>query len=159
LEDSAAGAHVTADVDNRITVPRELCDCVPWLEGTEDLQAWMLLIAPGRYRLLSDEQVQNDPQLEPVRSLLLGGRSVAFAEATSAEDSSRAAIVARLVKTRISPYKPRWRISFPKAFSVFVPPDCDPKAFSILMSLEGYLEIWYTGALRKEVFLPLNSQR
>jgi len=151
--------HVTADVDNRITVPKELCDCVPWLQGTEELEAWILLIAPGRYRLLSDEQVQNDPQLEPVRSLLLGGRSASLVEPTFALESRRAVIVAKLLKAKIAPYKPRWRITFPKAFSVFVPPDCDPKAFSILFCLEGYLEIWYTDVLRKEVFLSLNSQQ
>jgi hypothetical protein len=118
----------------------------------------VLLLAPGRYRLLSDEQVQQDPLLEPVRSLILDGKSVDRTGPTIAEETRFAAVVARLVPTQIAPPGPGWRISFPKAFDVFVPSDCNPKAFSIIFCSEGYLEIWYTDVLRKAVFLPLGIQ-
>jgi hypothetical protein len=125
------------------------------MRGEETLQAWLLLLTDGRYRLLSDEQVQNSPLLEPVRLLVLEGKSAALTDPTYADEQKRAAIVARLVPTTIAPPKPGWRISFPKAFEVFVPPDCDPNAFSILFSLEGYCEIWYTDVLRKVGTLSL----
>jgi hypothetical protein len=54
---------------------------------------------PGRYRLLTDDQVKNDPQLEPVRLLITEGKVPSVAEATSAEEPGRAAIVVRLLPT------------------------------------------------------------
>jgi hypothetical protein len=152
-------AHVTADAYNRITVPKDLSDRISWIRGTTAIQAWILLLVPGRYRLLSDEQVESDPILEPVRSLILDENLISATEPTRAEDLRRAAIVARLVQATLAPPGPGWRISFPKAFNVFVPPECDLKAFSILFSLEGYLEIWYTDVLRKAVVLPLGGQQ
>jgi len=156
--DAYIPVHVTADTYGRITVPKHLSDCIPWLRGTENPQAWIFLIAASRYRLLSDEEVQSDPQLEAVRSLVLEGKSAAVTEPTFAEESRRAAIVATLVQATIAPFKPGWRISFPKGFNVFRPPECDPNAFSILLSLEGYLEVWYTDVLRKAA-LPLEGQQ
>jgi len=156
--DPLTPAHTTSDTSNRITLPKYLSDCLPWLQGTETLEAWIFLLALGRYRLLSDEQVQSDPQLEPVRSVILDWKSVVPTEPTYGEEAKGAAIIARLLPTIIAHPKPGWRISFPKAFDAFVPPDCDRKAFSILFSLEGYLEIWYTDVLRKAAFLPLNSK-
>ena len=150
--------HTSADASNRITLPKYLSDCLPWIQGTESIEAWILLVAPGRYRLLSDEQVQNHPRLEPVRSLILERKSASASEPTQAEAMGRAALVVRLLPTTITPPKPGWRIAFPKAFDPFAPPECDRKAFSVLFSLEGFLEIWYTDVLRKAVSLPLESR-
>jgi len=157
--DALIPAHTIADASNRIALPKHLSDRVSWIRGTESLQAWILLLTLGRYRLLSDGQVQSDPQLEPVRSLILEGTPAGASEPTHAEEPRCAAIVARLVPTLIAPPGPGWRISFPKAFDVFVPAGCDRKAFSILLSLEGYLELWYTDVLRKAAVLPLDSEQ
>ncbi len=151
--------HTTADTYNRIAIPKEMSDCVSWLNSAERFRVWLLLLEAGRYRLLSDEQVQNDPQLEPVRSLIVEGKSAEVTDPTFAEELKRDVMVARLVQTTIAPFNLGWRISFPKAFTVFLPPDCDPKAFSILFTLEGYLEFWYTDVLRKASFLPLGSRQ
>jgi len=150
-------AHVTADEYDRVTVPPHLSRCIPWMQGTATLSAWVLLIAAGRYRLLSDEEVERHPQLEPLRSLVLEGKPAVATEPTSANSSAEASKAARLIPTKIAPFKAGWRISFPDAFRVFRPRDCDPRAFSILISFQGYLELWYTDALRQQVFLPLDG--
>jgi hypothetical protein len=147
--------HLTADTYGRITMPKLYSDAERWIQGTESLQAWLLLVSQGRLRLLSDDQVQRDPLLEPVRLLVLEGRPAALTEVTFTEEPKRAALVARLLPTVVSPPGPGWRISIPKAFDIFAPSDSDAKAFSILMSLEGYLEIWYTDVLRRAGILPL----
>jgi hypothetical protein len=149
--------HVGADTSNRITLPRHFSDRIIWLQGMEPIRAWLLLITIGRYRLLSDEQVQNDPLLEPVRLLVLEGKSTAEVAPTFAEDTKRAAIVARLLPAMVAPPPPGWRVSFPRAFDVFAPLDCDRKAFSMILSLEGYWEIWYTDVLRGAAALPLQK--
>lgn len=148
-------SHVTADTYGRPTIPQHLSDGISWLRGTETLQAWLLLIELGRYRLLSDEQVQADSLLEPVRHLILEGEPAIATDPTDATELRLAAMVARLMPTAVAPHKPGWRLSFPKAFEAFAPPEVDQHAFSILLSLEGYLEIWYTDVLRKAALSPL----
>jgi hypothetical protein len=150
-------AHITADFANRIALPKHLSDRIPWLMGKESIQAWLLLVTPGRFRLLSDDQVKSDPQLEPVRSLIVDGKSAVAAEPTCSEEPTDAAIVARLVPALIAAPGPGWRISFPKAFELFVPREGNAKAFSIIFSLEGYLEIWCTDVLRRALSSHLFS--
>jgi hypothetical protein len=150
--------HVTADKYGRITLPKQFSDRLPWLTGSDEIQAWLLLLSLGRFRLLSDEQVQNDPLLEPVRSLVFDGKPEVTAEPTHADDPKSALIVARLLRAPIKP-KQGWRISFPSAFDVFRPPECDEKAFSLVFSLDGYLELWYTEIVRKVGVLPLKGKQ
>jgi hypothetical protein len=154
--------HTSLDPDNRIALPKHVCDRILWMTGT-NVQAWLLLLAPGRYRLLSDEQVQDDPQLEPVRLLILEGKPAVVSEPTYSKDLKEEAIVARLVPIAVAQHKQNqsWRISLPRELlRAFAPPDCgDPKAFSILLSLEGYWEIWYTDVLRRTAFSASGSSR
>lgn len=149
-QDPLIPVHLRSDAANRITLPKDFSGRTPF-QGAKSFQAWLLLLTPGRYRLLTDEHVQSDQQLEPVRSLVLEGKSSMATEPTCAEETKRAAIVARLVPTTIAPQGPNWRITFPKAFDPFVPLDCDARNFSILFSLEGYWEIWYTDVLRRSI--------
>jgi len=150
--------HTSLDPDNRITLPKHFSDQIPWMTGT-DVRAWLLLLAPGRYRLLSDEHAENDPQLEPVRLLFLERKPAFVSEPTYSKGLNDEAIVARLVPITPAQHKQSqsWRISLPRELlKAFAPSDCgDPKAFSILLSLEGYWEIWYTDVLRRAAFSPL----
>jgi hypothetical protein len=151
--------HTDTDAYGRLTIPTHVSDHIIWIKGTESLRAWLFLIELGRYRLLSDDQVQNDRHLEPIRALVLEGRSAILTEPTHAIALERAAMVARLVPITISPPKPGWRFTFPKAFDAFAPPECNRAAFSILLSLEGYLEIWYTDVLRRAGLLPWDGHQ
>ncbi|SRR6266705_4048556 len=140
--------HTKVDASNRITVPEHFSNRIPWMKSGE-VRGWLLLVGEGRYRLLSDEQVMGDPELEPVRQLILEGKSAAVAAPTSIADPYDSALVARLTPVKITPPGPGWRISFPKALEVFLPENCNRKKFSILFSLEGYWEIWYTDKLTR----------
>jgi hypothetical protein len=145
--------HTKSDA-GRISVPKQFSEHVSWLTGTDTVQSWILLLNPGRYRVLSDEQVLADAYLQPIRALLLEGTPVVPTGASSSERSENVAVVAKLVPISISPPEssgPGWRISLPKVFDEFVPEGCDPKAFTVLFSLEGYLEIWNTEVLRRAV--------
>jgi hypothetical protein len=142
------------DDRNRLNIPKHFSEKIPWLKGDESVLGWLWLLTPGRYRLLSNEQVQSDPKLEAIRELLLQGTPITPTEATVAEKSERAAVVARLAPVLIaapSTGGPNWRIPFPKLFGEFVPAECNPIAFTILFSPEGYFEIWHTQVLRTAV--------
>jgi hypothetical protein len=137
-----------ADSSNRITLPNHISERISWMTGA-DLRAWLWLVEHGRYRLLSDAQVESDPQLEPIRQLILEGTSASVAEPTRAQETVEAAMVARLVPISIAHPKPGWRFSLPKELDAFRPPGCNPKDFFILFSADGYWEIWYKDVLQK----------
>jgi len=148
--------HVDCEPGQRILVPQHFSKHVSWMRGANAIQCWLYLIEPGRYSLLSDQNLKDDAHLESVRDLLVEGE-VPAAEPTQAEGISKAAIVARLARTTISPHRASstdeasWRLTFPKVFEIFAPPDYTPTKLSVMVSIEGYLEIWYTDLLRKAV--------
>jgi len=156
--ESFAPAYASPDPDNRISLPKHFSDRIPWMIGTS-VRAWLLLLASGRYRILSDDQVQSDPRLESVRLLILEGTPAVVCEPTYTKSLVDEAIVARLIPITIALHKQsqHWRISLPgELLKSFAPPDCgDPKALSIVLSLAGFLEIWYADVLRKAALSPL----
>src|SRR3954469_15945419 len=109
--------HTKSD-SGRVSIPKHFSEHVPWIAGAgasaDALQAWVLLLSPGRYRLLSDAQVQSDPYLRPVRLLILEGLPVSPMGPSSAEEAEQVAIVAKLVPVSIAPPEasgPGWRVS------------------------------------------------
>ena len=146
-------AHATFDLDgNRIPLPKHLSDRLSWLTGSEAVPAWLWMISPGRYRLLSEKQVDSDPMLQPIREFMLRQELIPNEDPTVSTNLQEASVVARLQPTQLKLNKAYWRLSFPAALDEFVPSGCDRKKFSILLSLSGYLEIWYTEILRAALF-------
>jgi hypothetical protein len=153
MNPAALVAHVTFDPDgNRIPLPKHLCDRLPWLSGSEPRSAWLWMISPGRYRLLSEEQVKTDPHLESLRDFMFQQQLVPTADPSMSKGPNETSIVARLHPTELKVNKSYWRLSFPAVLDEFIPLNCDQKKFSILLCLDGYLEIWYTEILRAAVF-------
>jgi hypothetical protein len=151
-------ATVTVIADDRITLPTHLAGRLPWLSGNESIEGWLLLVAEGRYRLLSNQQVQSDPQLEAIHAHVTGKKSLAGDEPTSAQEATKAAMVVRLIPIKVNPHGSGWRISTPKLFRAFAPPGCSAKDFTVFGALDGYLEIWYTDVLRKAASVPLPAE-
>jgi hypothetical protein len=85
-------------------------------------------------------------------------QSIPLGGATEAKSSEESAITAMLVPAQLKFSKSYWRLTFPTLLEEFIPSDCDKKKFSIVLSLEGYLEIWYTQTLRNAVFSARNSR-
>jgi len=137
--------HSPLPADNRLTLPKHFCDRLSWMNG-EVSEAWLFVLEPGRNRLLSDENVQNDPQLEPVR--LLQEQTVAPSRPSQAKPLRDAAIIAQLISVTIDLHRGSWRILIPEEMAALAPPDVNPRDLSILMP-EGYIEIWYRDVLRR----------
>jgi len=149
--------HTSPAIDNRVTLPKQFCDRFAWITGKE-VQAWLFLPELGRYRLLSDNDVENDPQLEPVRLLILEEKSAVSTQPSRAKHTRDAAVVARLIPITIDHHKGSWRILFAEEWAALAPADCNPRALSILIP-EGYLEIWYTDVLRRALAPPWQNQQ
>jgi hypothetical protein len=155
---TSEGQHLfrlIADGFDRLALPKQLSSRIPWLSGDQPLKAWLVLISAGRYRLLSDDQVGENPHFESLRSLIMGTSAGGASDPAIAQEDARSALTARLLSVVVSPPKPAWRVSLPKAIKIFEPPNCDTNDFTILLAADGHWEIWYTDVLRAAAFLPL----
>ena len=146
-------AHATFDSDGRrIPIPKHLSDRLQWLSGSEPVPGWLWMISAGRYRLLSDDQVKADPQLESLHSFIHQQELVPTVNPSASTTLQETCVIARLQPTQLKLNKSYWRLSFPPALDEFVPSGCDKRSLSILLSPHGYLEIWYTEILRTSLF-------
>lgn len=139
--------------DGRIPIPQKFSDRVRWISGTEQLRVWLLMLLPGRFRLLSDSQVQGDGTLSEIRSAIMDGPAELAGSAVGFESSERAAMIGRLIPVNLAPPGPCWRLTLPKPV---LPDDKDRRRFVFLFSL-GYLEIWLLDVYKAAQALPLDS--
>jgi hypothetical protein len=146
-------AHATFDPDGkRIPIPKHLSDRLEWLSGSEPVAAWLWMVSAGRYRLLSNEQVMADPELEALHNFIHQQELVPSIKPSASTTVEETCMIARLQPTQLKLNKSYWRLSFPPALDELVPSGCDRKSLSILLSPHGYLEIWYTEILRTALF-------
>lgn len=157
-DDPLVPEHMQVSIDNRFTLPRRFSDALEWIKGPE-VTAWLFLLELGRYRLLSDEDVQNDPLLESVRALILQEKPFEKAKASCAESSGDALIMVRLIPISIRSHKGSWRMPFLEEWGALAPVDCNPRTISVFISPKGFLEIWYTDLLRRVLTPAWKNQR
>src|SRR5579863_10020933 len=97
---------VKIGTDGRFTLPQAYCEKLLWVRGEEPLVVWLLMILPGRFRLLSDSAVVNDPKLAQVRALIVTGSTEVDAPATVFDTNEQASLVGRLIPTTLTPPRP-----------------------------------------------------
>lgn len=124
----------------RIRLPHDLVQRLPWLIGSGNLEAWLLVLEPGRYRLLSPEQVQMSSQL---RSLLELNTEIGSVDASvdpiDAETAEAAAMRTRLWPTTLNPHSGgAWRLTLP----THLPPILKNGVIVYVLSSDGYVEVW-----------------
>lgn len=149
--------HLQVPLDSRVTLPKSFCQRLEWIVGKE-VEAWLYLVEPGRYRLLSDQDAEADPQLEAIRARILQESPVMRGQPSHAKQTRDAADIARLIPITIDSHKGSWRIPFGEELASLAPTDCNPRTLSMLMP-DGYLEIWYTDVLRKALDAPWRTDR
>lgn len=157
LSEPAIAVHQKADVSNRILIPKHLSQRIAWLNGSNSISAWLWLVSAGRYRLLSDDEVRSDIALEPLRSLLLEGKSAIEAQSTYRDSAANASTVIRLSPINVTPPGPGWRFQFPRVFEPFIPAGGEDKEYSVVYALSGHLEIWHTISLREALLSSLHE--
>jgi hypothetical protein len=138
---------LTLDSSSRLTLAQWLVRRIGWIQGTESITAWLWMISPGRFRLLQDSEVAEDPQLSEIRELLNEGKVGLKRDLTEAVADEEAAMVARLLRVTIAPNLKVWRLRLPKIFAELAAGGRDVKKVSVMFSLEGYWEIWLTELL------------
>jgi hypothetical protein len=143
----------SADPGRRITIPQRYCERLPWIRGGETLSVWLLMLLPGRFRLLSDPEVEKDPRLREIRSVIVGGPEVSDTPPSVFEPSEQAASIGRLIPATLAPPGPSWRLTLPKQISI----EDENRRRVVLMFSMGYMEIWFLDIYNAAIAAPLDS--
>jgi hypothetical protein len=145
----SAAIYAPLSIDDRLTLPKHFCDRLSWLleKGEKTIEAWIYVLEPGRFRLLSDTEVESDTLLEPLRTFVLDSQSLPPTNPSTADSSQEAAAVARLIPVTVEHHRGSWRMLLPEEAAALCPNNCDPRSLAFFMP-DGYLEIWYSDFLR-----------
>lgn len=141
----------------RIYLPSQIVENAeqPRLAGEEPLECWLLVVTPGRYRLVAR------PPGAPAGDL---SRILSQIEEVTApgdvldrtQNNARDGIPARLIPCRVTPPKPGWRINFPKEALALVP-HTEDRSFVFVMIVAGFIEIWFPDTLRRALSGPIRE--
>jgi len=149
----------TVDIAGRVRLPDACAAQLDWLQGKDAIHAWLLVVGLGRYRLLSDKQVRESARLNVVAERVSSHpQPDQEIEPFQAEDSSSAALAARLLQVRLSPLGPGWRLTLPKdRLGLFGRPATKTDNTVYLLFSDGYLEIWSVDHLIESIQAPLDQ--
>jgi hypothetical protein len=141
-------------VGDRVRLTPELVDKAR-LSGSKPINCWLLVVTPGRYRLLrSPEGTATDDLSRILQQIEEAGATGEVLEGT--ENNEQAGIRARLIPCVVSPRGPGWRIHFPKAAKQLASEKGEP-SHVFAFSVAGFVEFWFPDALRKAVSVPMSE--
>src|SRR6266566_3406889 len=104
---------------DRLNIPAHLVETAG-LVGTARIECWLLVVKPGRYRLIPKSKADIDEDLPRILNQIQEvGRPGSVLDGT--ENNEEPAIRARLIDCVASPPGPCWRITFPKEATQLVP--------------------------------------
>jgi len=125
------------------------------LAGSTQVECLLLVITPGRYRLLRrpTRAAAGDLSkiLHKIEEVELAGDIL-----ESAENNAQAAIAARLIRCIASPPGPGWRITVPKEARKLAA-EKEQASFVFLLIVSGFVELWFPDTLRKAVSVPISE--
>jgi hypothetical protein len=152
MEDCDFGPSLAKTDAGRIAIPARFSKRILWLrEDEKALTVWLLMLHPGRFRLLSDPEVQADVEIASIRSLIVDGPAKPEIPPTVFEPPERAARTGRLIQTNLSlTSSSGWRLSIPKLLAL------KEETFVLLFSL-GRLEIWLLEVYSAALVPPLST--
>jgi hypothetical protein len=140
----------------RVTLPQPFAKRVGWITGDQSHKGWMLVGGPGRCRLLSAAEVDNDPNLQSLRNRIAAEVAAPNPDSLEFQDETLAGLALRLVPVEIKPRPPGWRLALPTPIAAIMqirPQESDVAA----VFLQDHIEFWTIGTLRASVTTPLTQ--
>jgi hypothetical protein len=135
---------------DRIPVPAHLIKLATrsQLTGKALTECWLLVIKPGRYRLVVEKSDVEDILQQ------IGDTQAPGDVLEGVQDDAGDSVSARLIPCTASPRGPLWRVHVPKEARGLV---VGEKAFVYLLIRAGYLELWFPDVLRAALSKPLSE--
>ncbi len=142
------------DQDNRILVPQSALKHVTWIAGSQPLKAWLLVGSPGRCRLISQGEFEDDASCQSLRASIEAEKARPIGSIIEFRDEAFVALELRLIQIEITPPGPGWRLTLPKALTAIM--QIRPKESSVAVLLrQAQIEIWTLDTLRASFGVPL----
>jgi len=141
----------------RILLPKQIVENAEHsrLAGKDPVECWLLVVTPGRYRLIP----QPTGTLPDDLSRILGqiAETAAPGEVLDRTQSNPLdGIQGRLIPCNVSPPQPGWRVNFPKEAKELVSGKED-RSFVYVMIVAGFIEIWFPDTLRRALSGPISE--
>ena len=141
---------------SRLPFPKHLTDRIEWLAHEKaDTDAWLLAIDEGRFRLLSTEEVAANAHLDTLRQLVVEGKLEARNEPTFVLPPENASMPAVSDAGFAEDALLGLENVDARCVKLFLPQYYSPDDWSMILSVEGFWEIWNTRTLRKALSVPL----
>jgi len=144
---------VAVGKDLRIKLPESLLRQVNWIVGKQPVNGYLLVGSLGRCRLLPTTEVDNDPNLQALRTRIAAELSTA-SSALEFRDEAAVALPLRLVQVRITPPPPGWRLALSGPIAAIMQIRPGESEIATLF-VQGYIELWTIEMLRSSVSTPL----
>jgi hypothetical protein len=121
------------------------------LGGAARVDCFLLALKAGWYRLVTEETTELSAILRKIEETVAPGDLL-----DGTDSDERSAIPARLIPCSASPHLSGWRIHIPKEAKGLAADGADAKFVFLVMSA-GYVDLWFPGALREAVSVPISE--
>jgi hypothetical protein len=139
---------------DRIRIPADFVEAAR-LSGEVPIQFWLLVISPGRYRLLKRTIPTGTGDVQRVVSLIDEVKEPG-GELDGTDNNTEAAVVGRLIPCVASPRGPGWRIDIPKVIKKLTS-EKEAPSFVFLLIVAGFVELWFPDTLREAMSVPISQ--
>jgi len=147
---------IAVSKDLRINLPQSLLQRVGWITGKQPVNGWLLVGSPGRCRLLSTSEVDDDPSLKSLQDRIAAELNAATTDALEFRDETSVALALRLAPVRIAPPPPGWRLALPGLIAAIMQIRAGESEIGALF-VDGHIELWTMETLRSSVSTPLTE--
>jgi hypothetical protein len=134
--------------EQRVNLPARFTEKAGF-KGRDPLACLLLVVTPGRYRLLTEISADIRNLLEQAAEV--GAPGDAFRET---ETNTRPATLARLIPCNVSLAARMWRFSMPETAMMLAPGE---RSYVFLLIVAGYIEVWFPDVLRLAVAVPISQ--
>jgi hypothetical protein len=125
--------------ERRINLSQDLVKQVAWLKGKVGIDAWVLTLGPGRYRIIPHSQLEQNGEFKRVVERITSMQAGAPGEPFEPDSPESAALPSRLLQVTISPGA-SWRLNL-SGVPLF---DATGEEIKVLVQVlsDGYIELW-----------------
>lgn len=118
-------------------------------DKSERIERWLLVVCPGRYRLLTE----TSQELDRIR-VLIEEMGMPGGVLDETETNIRPSVRTRLIPCTITRPRPSWRMHVPKVAIQLAPGE---RSHLFLLIVRGYVELWFPDTLRQAVSRPISD--
>jgi hypothetical protein len=118
-------------------------------DDAEHIERLLLVICPGRYRLLTESSEDVDRIRVLIEEMGVPGEVL-----DETQTNIRASVRSRLILCSITRPRPSWRIHVPKVAIQLAPGE---RSQVFLLIVRGYVELWFPDTLRQVVSVPISE--